>query len=54
MRLSVASSALAAGLVLTPVAAGCAPALCQDFSLTNQVKPANAGRRDLMRQLQAC
>ena len=53
MRLPVASSALAAALVLTPVAAGYAPALCQDFSITNQVEPGNAGRRDLMRQLQA-
>jgi TonB family protein len=53
MRLSVASSALAEAFVLTPVAAGYAPALCQDFSITNQVEPANAGRRDLMRQLQA-
>ena len=53
MRLSVASSSLAAAFVLTHVAAGYAPALCQDFSITNQVEPANAGRRDLMRQLQA-
>src|ERR1700739_2715480 len=53
MRLSVASSALAAAFVLTPVAAGYAPALCQDFSITNQLEPGNAGRRDLMRQLQA-
>src|SRR5580658_1332198 len=53
MRLSVASSALAAVFVLTPVAAGHAPALCQDFSITNQVEPANAWRRDMMRQLQA-
>jgi TonB family protein len=53
MRLSVASSALAAAFVLTPVAAGHAPALCQDFSITNQVEPANAWRRDMMRQLQA-
>jgi TonB family protein len=53
MRLSIASSALAAAFVLTPVAAGYAPAWCQDFSITNQVEPANAGRRDLMRQLQA-
>ena len=51
MRLSVASSALAAAFVLTPVAAGQAPALCQDFSITNQ-EPANPARRDLMRQLQ--
>jgi TonB family protein len=53
MWLSVASSALAAALVLTPVAAGYAPALSQDFSITNQVEPGNAARRDLMRQLQA-
>src|SRR5580698_6508611 len=53
MRLPVASSALAAAFVLTPVAAGHAPALCQDFSITNQAEPANAGRRDMMRQLQA-
>jgi TonB family protein len=52
MRLPVASSALAAAFVLTPVAAGYAPALCQDFSITNQ-EPANPVRRDLMRQLQA-
>lgn len=53
MRLLIASSALAAAFVLTPVAAGHAPALCQDFSITNQVQPANPVRRDLMRQLQA-
>ena len=53
MRLSVASFALAAAFVLTPVATGHAPALCQDFSITNQVEPTNPGRRDLMRQLQA-
>jgi TonB family protein len=53
MRLSVASAALAAAFILTPVAAGYAPALCQDFSITNQMEPSNAGRRDLIRQLQA-
>jgi TonB family protein len=53
MRLLVASSALAAAFVLTPVAAGYAPALCQDFSITNQEEPANAWRHDMMRQLQA-
>ena len=53
MRLSVASSVLAAAFVLTPMAAGYAPALCQDFSITNQLEPANPVRRDLMRQLQA-
>ena len=51
MRLSVASSALAAAFVLTPVAAGYAPALCQDFSITNE-EQGDAARRDLMRQLQ--
>ena len=53
MRLSVASSALSVAFMLTPAAAGYAPALCQDFSITNQVEPANGARRDLMRQLQA-
>src|SRR5277367_4172946 len=53
MRLSVASSALAAAFVLTPLAAGHAPALCQDFSITNQVEPADAWRHDMMQQLQA-
>ena len=53
MRLSIAPSALAAAFILMPVAAGYAPALCQDFSITNQAEPANAGRRDMMRQLQA-
>ena len=53
MRLSVASSALAAAFVLTPLAAGYSPALCQDFSITNQMESGNAARRDLMRQLQA-
>ncbi len=52
MRLPVASAALAAAL-LTPVAAGYAPALSQDFSITNPAEPADAGRRDVMRQLQA-
>ena len=53
MRLSVVLSALAAAIVLTPVAAGYAPALCQDFSITNQMEPANPWHRDVMRQLQA-
>ncbi len=53
MRSMVASAALAAAFVLTPVAAGRAPALAQDFSITNQVEPADASRRDVMRQLQA-
>ncbi len=52
MRSSVAPIALAAAFVLTPVGAGYAPALCQDFSITNQVEPGNAARRDVMRQLQ--
>ncbi len=53
MRLPVPSAAFAAALVLTAVAACYAPALSQDFSITNPAEPANAGRRDLMRQLQA-
>ena len=53
MRLSVASFVLAATFVLAPVAAGYAPALCQDFSITNPVEQGNAARGDLMRQLQA-
>jgi TonB family protein len=53
LRMSIASAALAAAFVLTPVATGHAPALCQDFSITNQAEPANPGHRDLMRQLQA-
>jgi TonB family protein len=53
MRLAVASSALAAAVVLTHVVAGYAPALCQDFSITNQMAPAIAGHPNLMRQLQA-
>ncbi len=53
MRLSVASCALAAAFVLAPLAAGTAPALGQDFSITNQEAPVPPARRDLMRQLQA-
>lgn len=53
MRLSVASTALAVAFILAPVVAGDAPALGQDFSITNQVEPANKGRRDVMGQLQA-
>ena len=53
MRSSVASPAFAAASVLTSVVAGYTPALCQDFSITNQVQPTNPARRDLMRQLQA-
>jgi TonB family protein len=53
MRLPVTSSVLAAVFALAPVATGNAPALCQDFSITNPVEPGNAARRDLMRQLQA-
>ena len=53
MRWPVAASALATAFVLTPVAAGYAPALSQDFSITNPAEPADAGRRDVMRQLQA-
>jgi TonB family protein len=53
MRLSVVSSTLAAAFVLAPVAAGYAPAWCQDFSITNEAEPANPWHRDVMRQLQA-
>ncbi len=53
MRLWVASSALAAAFVLTPLAARYTPALGQDFSITNQEEPANTGHRALMRELQA-
>ncbi len=53
MRLSVASAALAAAFVLTPMVAGYAFALSQDFSITNEEQPADASRGDLMRQLQA-
>ncbi len=57
MRLWLASSARAAALIaafgLAPVAAGYAPAWCQDFSITNQMEPANRGHPDVMRQLQA-
>ena len=49
----VVSAALAAALTMMPVAAGHAPALAQDFSITNTEQPATAARRDLMRQLQA-
>ena len=50
MRWSIAPLTLAAACVLLSVAT---PAMAQDFSITSQAEPANAGRRDLMRQLQA-
>ncbi len=53
MRLSVASSVLAAVFVLTPVAVGRAPALGQDFSIMNEPAPANPWHRDVLGQLQA-
>jgi len=53
MRFSLASAALTAAFVLAPVAAGWAPALSQDFSITNKEEPVDPSRRDLMRQLQA-
>jgi TonB family protein len=53
MRLPVASAALAVAFALSPMIAGHAPALSQDFSITNPAAPADAGRRDVMRQLQA-
>ena len=53
MRSPVVSAAFAVGLVLAPVAAGYAPALSQDFSITNPIEPPDTGQRDLIRQLQA-
>lgn len=53
MPLLIARAAFAAALVLAPVLAGRAPAFSQDFSITNQLDPADAARRDLTRQLQA-
>ena len=53
MRLSVASAAFAAAFVLTPTAVGYAPAWSQDFSITNPEQPSNAGRGDVLKQLQA-
>ena len=52
MRVSITSAVLAAAF-LTSSSAGYAPALAQDFSITNQPEPADSGRRDVMRQLQA-
>jgi TonB family protein len=53
MRSLVVSAALVAGFGWVPVATGYAPAFSQDFSITNQVEPADPARRDLMRDLQA-
>ena len=53
MRVPVASASLAAFFILTPVAIGYAPALSQDFSITNPEAAPNAGRSDVLRQLQA-
>ena len=53
MQLLIARAALAAAFVLATALAGRAPALGQDFSITNQLDPADAAQRDLMRQLQA-
>jgi TonB family protein len=53
MKLPIASAALAAAFFLGPVAAGHAPALAQDFSITNQDTPPAGSRRDVLRQLQA-
>ncbi len=57
MRSTLAAAALAVAFVLAPVAAGCAPALAQDFSITNpepsvRVEGAALGP-DWIRQLQA-
>ncbi len=53
MRPSLPSAALAVAFALAPAAAGYAPALSQDFSITNPEAAANPGNRDVMRQLQA-
>ena len=53
MRLPVVLVALVAALILPWLVAGCTPASAQDFSITNQVEPADGTRRDVMRQLQA-
>lgn len=53
MRSLVALITLAVPLVLAPVVVGQAPAMSQDFSITNQVDPIDVGRRDLLNQLQA-
>jgi len=50
MRSYIAAAVLAAGLVLTPVAAGYAPALSQDFSITN---PGTGPGSDWIGKLQA-
>ncbi len=53
MRVSIVSAAAAVAFVLAPAAAGYTPAWSQDFSITNPAEPPNAGRRDLLKQLQA-
>jgi len=53
MRLSVASTAVAAAFVLASVASGVTPARAQDFSITNQDAPPAGSQRDVLRQLQA-
>lgn len=53
MRLPIGSATLVIGSILAAVISGQTPAAAQDFSITNQVAPVDAGRRDLLRQLQA-
>ncbi len=53
MRVSVGSVVFAAAFVLAPAVAGFTSAWSQDFSITNPAESADAGRRDLLRQLQA-
>ena len=52
MKPSNASAIRAMALVLA-LATSHAPAQAQDFSITNQIEPATAARRDILRQLQA-
>jgi TonB family protein len=53
MRSLLASAPLAAAFFLTLAANDYAPALAQDFSITNPEEPGDANHRDVMRQLQA-
>lgn len=54
MRFSVMPAVLtAASVMIATAATGTGRALAQDFSITNPEKPIDAGRRDLIRQLQA-
>jgi TonB family protein len=53
MRSLVVSAVLGVAFAVAPVATGYAPAMSQDFSITNQMESADPVLRDVMRQLQA-